>query len=69
MRESEETIFVWGGITDEQVINRIKKSVQEFRSIGLEVDEIILRYKEERDRGASNTQGEQEPFEKENTKK
>jgi len=62
MRESNEIIWVWGKITDEMVIEKIKKSIQDFRSIGLEIDSIDLKYKEDKDRGGSNNQGEQEPF-------
>jgi len=62
MRESNEIIWVWGKVTDEMVIEKIKKSIQDFRSIGLEIDSIELKYKEDKDRGASNCMGEQEPF-------
>jgi len=62
MRESNEIIWVWGKVTDEMVIEKIKKSIQDFRSIGLEIDSIDLKYKEDKDRGGSNNQGEQEPF-------
>ncbi len=65
MRTSEETIYIWNGITDEQVIERIKTSIQAFRKIGLEIDTITLKYNEEKDIGASNTQGEEEPFKEE----
>jgi hypothetical protein len=49
MRTGEQTIFIWEKTTEEQIIEKIKKAIQEFKSIGLEVDEICLKFQDNED--------------------
>ena len=49
MREAEQTIFVWGNTTDEEVIEKIKKSIQDFKIIGLEIQDITLKFQDKED--------------------
>jgi Asp-tRNA(Asn)/Glu-tRNA(Gln) amidotransferase A subunit family amidase len=49
MKTAEQTIFVWEKTTEEQIIEKIKKAIQDFRSIGLEIEEISLKFQDNED--------------------
>ena len=55
MRTAEQTIYVWNKTTDEEIIEKIKKCIQDFKAIGLETEEICLKFQDKED-GDKKTQ-------------
>ncbi len=49
MRTGEQTIFLWNNTTEEEVIEKIKKAMNEFRSIGLEIQDVTLTFQDNED--------------------
>ena len=49
MRTGEQTIFLWNNTTEEEVIEKIKKALTEFKSIGLEIQDITLKFQDNED--------------------
>jgi len=49
MRTGEQVFYVWEDIFDEKVINKIKKSIQDYKKIGLELDQICLKFQDDED--------------------
>jgi hypothetical protein len=49
MKTAEQTIFIWGKTTEQEVIDKVKKSIQDFDKIGLEPQEIKIFFQDKED--------------------
>lgn len=49
MKTAEQTIYIWNKTTQEEIIEKIKKAIKDFESIGLEPQEIKLSFQDKED--------------------
>jgi len=59
MRTAKQSIFIWGKTTEEEIIEKIKKSIHDFRIVNMEIQEIKLYFQDTED-------GDQKTINKEN---
>jgi hypothetical protein len=49
MKTAKQTIFIWGKTTEDEVISKIKKAIQDFQKIGLDIQTIELEFQDKED--------------------